>query len=64
MKFWARVAYTVTALIAVTLPFDPFLNTHLLVRPLALLCVVVGPISIYLYTLPDRPRRARDGGVS
>ena len=64
MKFCARAAYAVTALIAVTLPFDPFLNKPLLIFPFSLLCAVVALISIYLYTLPERPRKPRHGVVS
>jgi hypothetical protein len=63
MKFWAAVAYTVAALIAVTLPFDPFLNRRPLIIPLSLLCVVVALISIYVCTLPERPKHPRDKGA-
>ena len=63
MKIWAAVAYTIAALIAVTLPFDPFLNKRILIIPLSVLCVVIALTSIYLLTLPESSKHSRDKGA-
>jgi hypothetical protein len=39
------------------------LNRRPLIIPLSLLCVVVALISIYVCTLPERPKHPRDKGA-
>lgn len=64
MKVWARAVYILTLLIMATLPFDPLLNRRHIVYPLTPICVALGLAAMYICTLPDKPKRPRDGGAS
>lgn len=63
-KKFARVAYLVAVAILATLPFDPILNHRFLVAPVGIVCVVVGLVSIYICTFPDKPQSHQKGGLS
>ena len=60
MRFWARAVYIVTLLVMSTLPFDPLLNRRHVLLPVCIICVALGLISMYVCTLPDKPRRPSD----
>jgi Na+/glutamate symporter len=62
--FWAKVGFIVALLTLATLPFDPLLNQRYLVLPLCVLCVIVGIVSMYICTLPEKSRGPRSGGAS
>ena len=62
MKIWARVVYIVTLGIVATLPFNPLLNRRFIVFPLSAICVILGLISMYLCTFPDKPKGSGKGG--
>jgi hypothetical protein len=47
-----------------TLPFNPLLNRRFIVFPVAVICVVVGLISMYICTFPDKPKGSGGGGAA
>jgi hypothetical protein len=64
MRNMARATYVLTLLIMATLPFNPMLNKRFAVLPLALTCVAVGLVAMYICTFPDKPRSGRKGDIS
>jgi len=64
MKIWARVVYLVMFGLVATLPFNPLLNRRFIVFPVAVICVVVGLISMYICTFPDKPKGSGGGGAA
>lgn len=64
MKVLARAAFVLMLLTMATLPFNPMLNKRFVVLPLALICVAVGLVAMYICTFPDKPRSRRKGDIS
>ena len=55
-RWWARAVYIFTLLVMSTLPFDPLLNRRFVVLPVCVICVALGLVSMYVCTLPEKPR--------
>jgi len=63
-RFWARAVYILTLLVMSTLPFDPLLNQRFVVLPVCVISVALGLLSLYVCTLPEKPRRPGERGSS
>jgi hypothetical protein len=63
-RFWSRAVYVLTLLVISTLPFDPLLNRRHVVLPVCLVCVALGLVSLYVCTLPEKPRHSGERGSS
>lgn len=62
MSIGARLVYLVALLTMWTLPFNPLLNQRSVVLPLTLICVVLGLVSMYICTLPNKQKPSGNGG--
>lgn len=64
MKIWARVVYLAALGIVATLPFNTLLNKRFIVFPVSAICVILGLISMYICTFPDKPKGSGKGGAA